>query len=285
MVIPEWMYPVICIVTSGIIIVVALLWKSMFPGIEPPPEAKYPKDQSQVSSNYYYVLRDGQEKLGKKIFGERFDAFLKGGGGRFILFGIVAAVAVLVVSLGYSAGDYIGVIPSPDPNIVGPNDTCVRRGQKLPEGAVIQGWDECNGKVIEPTAIPTILAPTLTPAPSGIIESPTTQIFPSATPIPTEQTTYPIKVVMLEGHPVEQGWMETPSLNGYHQVSEAKCGNPLEVPANTTFAFVLFEGGRDNWLISDSVANVNDAKFSIAGNSVNIEYCKRGSWFSLWVND
>ncbi len=249
------------------------------------PDYTYSGNQVADAANkrladFEFVERMGD--IGKKIYKAIANAIIEGTGGNGVF--VIIFVFLLIVGFSiYALLDFAGAVKS-SPAVVKPGETCVRQGVALSEGTTLQAWDICNGKVIEPTAIPATLAPTLTPAPvAAIMVSPTVQVLPSVTPIPTEEQSNLIKVVLLNGIPAEQGWMNSPSLDGYRQVSEAKCGNQLEIPANTTFAFVLFEGGRDNWLVSKSIVNVNDTRVTVDQNKVEINYCKSGSWFSLWV--
>jgi hypothetical protein len=202
---------------------------------------------------------------------------------------VIITICVILL-LTYGAGKYTGIFKN-QPEVVGKNDSCYRPtglggSYKLPVGVDTKPGDDCNNKIIlatpTQTQIPTQM-PTQTLLSTSVFTPEEMVVLPSVTPEPAEQSGKVIKVVLLDGSPAEQGWIEVPSLDGYHQVDDAKCGDVLEIPANTSFAFVLFEGGRDNWLISDSIANVSDTKIGIVGSSLVIDYCKVGSWFSLWI--
>ncbi len=237
-------------------------------------------------TNFKFIKAMGE--LYKKVGEARARSKIDGSGS-----GWVIPVAIFIVVVVLSAIQILkasGVNFQPETKLVEKEYSCTRSDptlRYLEVGEEIMVGDICNGKLIEPTVIPPTAAPTQTPTPLPVA-SPTVQVSASATPsTPIEQPSYLIKVVVLDGHPTDQGWMEVPSLDGYHQVDEVKCKvfdvEPLEIPAGTTLAFVLFEGGRGNWLISADKVNLSGTTLLATQDQVSLGMCKPGSWFSLWV--
>ncbi len=238
-------------------------------------------------ANFKFVKAMGD--LYKKIGESRARRKIEGNGiGWVVPVAIIAVVVVLIVTRLFNMS---GINFQSEPKLVEREHSCTREDPSLRYleiGEEIMVGDICDGMVIQPTIIPSTTTPTQTPtlpAPTTHGTTKETETLPVSATSTTPIEQHTIKVVWLDGHIAEQGWMEVPSLDGYHQAGEkTKCKifdtEALEIPEDATFAFVLFEGGT---LISDSLVNLSDTKLNLNQKKVEISLCKPGSWFSLWV--
>lgn len=239
-------------------------------------------------------------EIGKKIYEALARKKIEGGGDFAWIIPAIIFISVVVLSVNQLLG-LTGFSFKSGPDKVGPRDSCYRSNgnswDKLNEGDEIQVGDDCNGKIVEPTAIPPTAAPTQTmAAPTPTVVS-TEYVVPSPTTAPTQKPqTFIILPIMFDGQITTQyGFQEVGSLGGHHKVEgkDLKCGfDPylnFEIPQGTKTAFLLYEGDRGDGLFSaePSISDViGNGRYFSEGNTFKINLCTPvGGWFSLWVND
>lgn len=228
--------------------------------------------------------------VGKKIYKAIANAIIQGTGGKGAYVMIFVFLLIVGFSL-YGLLDYVGAVKS-QPAVVGPGETCVRQGIALSEGTTLQAWDICNGKVIEPTAIPTILAPTQaptqTPFPTTFFTPGAVEILSSATPAVAEEDNYPILTVKSGGITgIIGGWSNiSASALSASQVVESKTCDLVGFGEKTKPQFIVPSWAQSAYLVfyePNSLWEVTNTQLTISGDTITITLCKEDIVFELFA--
>jgi hypothetical protein len=272
------------IVVGSILVVITLVYKSIFR--DPPrfPQARYPGDQQAIQSAFHKVALKEHEEWGK---GLGRSIFLNRPGGA----GIIALIVILIAFCVVVIGGFGYILPnSVNPLLVQSGETCTGFRNEaivyLPEGVEKIPGDICNGVVV-PDVTPTVLVLTENTVPVFNPEPTMTQII---LPTPTVEVfmTPSIELRTVWGFS-DHTWNEK-TLDGFTKVEESKNCNfsdpSFEVPANASDAIILFEGSA-SYLTSDDIVNVQGSViWELVNNSVvaTVKSCGPAfTKFSLWV--